>query len=305
MSGPFDNIIAALREVVLGKERAIRLSLTCLMSGGHLLLEDIPGIGKTTLALSLARVLGLDFARIQFTSDLLPADITGVSIFDPRAQAFTFRPGPIFHQLVLADEINRAMPKTQSALLEAMGEGQVSAEGHTYELRKPFFVVATENPVEQFGTFPLPESQLDRFAMSLRMDYPNRAAETQLLTQLGTRERIQAMSPLLDQDGLGRLQSQVARVEVGSALVDYVLDLAWATRRSERLRMGLSPRGCEALVKAAKAWAFMNGRAFCVPEDVQAVAVAVLRHRLLPRGDYSSWKPEQLAESFLQEVPIP
>lgn len=305
MTEPLQRVVQAVGQIVLGKERVIRLAVTTLLARGHLLLEDIPGIGKTTLALTLARAVGLQFGRIQFTSDLLPADITGTTVFNPKDQTFTFRPGPIFRQVILADEINRATPKTQSALLEAMGEAQVSVEGVTYRLPQPFFVVATQNPIEQYGTFPLPESQLDRFFMSLRMDYPARAVEKDLLNRLDSRRRIAAMNPVLRTEDLLHAQEEALKVRVADPLLDYVLDLVWATRHSERLVMGISPRGAEAIVTAAKAWAYLEGRDYCLPEDVQAIAPSVMRHRLVPSGDYSTLRREQVVEELLRSVPIP
>jgi MoxR-like ATPase len=299
------RIVQTVSEVVLGKEQVIKLAAACLLARGHLLLEDIPGIGKTTLALSLARVLGLSFGRIQFTSDLMPADITGTLVFNSREQTFTFRPGPIFRQLILADEINRATPKTQSALLESMGEGQVSVEGKSYALKQPFFVIATQNPLEQYGTFPLPESQLDRFMMSLSIDYPSRAAEKALLNRLDTRRRIRELSPVLGPEEISALQDKVQRIKTADPLIDYVLDLVAATRRSERLVAGLSPRASEALVMAAKAWAFLEGRDYCVPEDVQAVLGPVAGHRLAHIHEHSSAGRRRTIEDLLEQVPVP
>lgn len=305
MSQPMQRVVETVGQVVLGKEKIVRLAIVTVLARGHLLLEDIPGIGKTTLALTLARTLGLQFGRIQFTSDLLPADITGASVFNPKEQSFTFRPGPIFRQVILADEINRATPKTQSALLESMGEGQVSVDGVTYRLPQPFFVIATQNPVEQYGTFPLPESQLDRFFMSLRMDYPARIAEKRLLERLDSRRRIQALSPVLRAEDLKEAQEQVHQIKTSDALLEYVLDIVWATRRSDKILLGVSPRGAEALVLAAKAWALLEGRDYCQPEDVQAVAAPVMRHRLVPQGEYTTMRREQVAEDLLRSVPIP
>ncbi len=298
------RVVGAVESVILGKSQVVRLAIACLLGRGHLLLEDIPGIGKTTLALVLSRVLGLEFGRVQFTSDLLPADITGISVFNANTHQFIFRPGPIFRQVILADEINRATPRTQSALLEAMAEGQVSIEGVTHSLPAPFFVIATQNPVEQYGTFPLPESQLDRFFMSLRMDYPARETERRLLARLDSRERVAALQPVLSVDELLRLQRAAQTVTTSEPLLEYVLDLVWATRRSEQLLVGLSPRGAETLVQAAKAWAFLDGRAYCLPEDVQAVAPAVMRHRLMPRGEFAALRREQVVEGFLRSVPV-
>ncbi|MHB8868031.1 MAG: AAA family ATPase [Thermoleophilia bacterium] len=305
MDAPFTRVIEAVGRIVLGKEHVIKLSMATVLARGHLLLEDIPGIGKTTLALALARALGLKFSRIQFTSDLLPSDIIGSSVFNSTDQAFTFRPGPLFRQVVLADEVNRATPKTQSALLEAMGEGQVSVEGTTYRLPQPFFVVATQNPIEQYGTFPLPESQLDRFFMSLRMDYPARAVEKELLSRLDSKRRIQALAPVISLAELEDAQERVLYIKTSDALLEYVLDIVWATRRSDKLVMGVSPRGAEATVLAAKAWALISGRDYCIPEDVQAIAPAVMRHRLVTRGEFTGIRREQVVEDLLQTVPIP
>ena len=298
------RVVAAVESVILGKGQVVRLSVACLLGRGHLLLEDIPGIGKTTLALALARALGLDFGRVQFTSDLLPADITGISVFNANKHEFNFRPGPIFRQVILADEINRATPRTQSALLEAMAEGQVSVEGVTHALPSLFFVIATQNPVEQYGTFPLPESQLDRFFMSLRMDYPARETERRLLARLDSKDRVAALEPVVSIEEIHALQQAARNVTTSEPLLEYVLDLVWATRRSEQLLVGLSPRGAEALVQAAKAWAFLEGRAYCLPEDVQAVAPAVMRHRLMPRGEFAALRREQVVEGFLRSVPV-
>ncbi|HZK49286.1 MAG TPA: MoxR family ATPase [Thermoleophilia bacterium] len=305
MNDSLMRVLDAVGRIVLGKEQVIRLSVATVLARGHLLLEDIPGIGKTTLALTLARALGLKFSRIQFTSDLLPADILGSSVFDAKERTFTFRPGPIFHQVVLADEVNRATPKTQSALLEAMGESQVSVEGTTYRLPEPFFVVATQNPVEQYGTFPLPESQLDRFFMSLRMDYPSRAMEKELLGRLDSKRRIQALAPVIGVQELQDAQERVRNIKASDALLEYVLEIVWATRRSDKLVVGISPRGAEATVLAAKAWAYLAGRDYCIPEDVQAVAPAVMRHRLVARGDYANLRREQVVEELIRTVPIP
>ena len=305
MNESLTRVLEAVGRIVLGKERVIRLSLTTVLARGHLLLEDIPGIGKTTLALALARALGLKFGRIQFTSDLLPADILGVSVFDSNERTFTFRPGPIFHQVVLADEVNRATPKTQSALLEAMGESQVSVEGKTYRLPQSFFVVATQNPIEQYGTFPLPESQLDRFLMSLRMDYPARAVEKELLGRLDSKRRIQALAPVIGMRELEDAQERVRNIKTSDALLEYILEIVWATRRSDKLVVGISPRGAEATVLAAKAWAYLAGRDYCIPEDVQAVAPSVMRHRLVTRGDYATIRREQVVEDLIRTVPIP
>jgi MoxR-like ATPase len=298
------HILESANSVVLGKEQAVRLAVSCLLARGHLLLEDLPGVGKTTLALALARILGLDFGRIQFTSDLLPADILGVSVLDPREGALNFRPGPIFHQIVLADEINRATPKTQSALLEAMAEGQVSTEGQTHTLPRPFFVIATQNPVEHYGTFPLPESQMDRFMMVVTMGYPNRDAERGLLESLDIRRRIDALSALTGPEELLHIQSQVEEVMVAQPLLEYVLDLAESSRVSDRLLVGISPRGSESWVKAAKAYAFLAERDYCVPEDIQAVAEVVLAHRILPSAEFEKVERGSLVREMVRSVPV-
>ena len=275
-----DGIIAAAGRVILGKEHELRLALACLIARGHLLIEDLPGVGKTTLAHVLAKALGLQFRRIQFTSDLLPADILGTSVYDREEGGFNFHHGPIFAQLVLADEVNRATPKTQSALLEAMEENQVTIEGHTYPLPEPFFVVATQNPAYQIGTFPLPESQLDRFLMRLELGYPDAAAERQLLKSEDRRELLKDMNAGTDLATLIALQSAVPAVTISDALVDYVQALLKFSRESPFYRNGLSPRAGVGIVRAAQAWALLAGRRFVVPEDVQAVLPAVAVHRL-------------------------
>jgi MoxR-like ATPase len=298
------EILQTVNRVVLGKDAAVRLALSCLLARGHLLLEDLPGVGKTTLALALAHTLGLHFGRIQFTSDLLPTDIVGVSVLNLKEGALEFRPGPIFHQIVLADEINRATPKTQSALLEAMAEGQVSVEGETRSLPRPFFVIATQNPVEHYGTFPLPESQMDRFMMVINMGYPDRRAERELLESLDIRRRIDRMSPLLGDEEILRLQDRVDEVRVASHLLEYVLDLAASSRASERLLIGISPRGSECWVKAAKAWAFIHNRDYCLPEDIQAVAGPVVAHRVLPRTEYEKVDRDTLVGELIRGIPV-
>jgi len=266
--------------LIVGKQDTLRLALTCVLAGGHLLIEDVPGVGKTTLAHVLARLLGLDFQRIQFTADMLPADILGVSIYDRSEGRFHFHPGPVFAQLVLADEINRATPKTQSALLEAMEERQVTADGETRELPVPFFVVATQNPRSQIGTFGLPESQLDRFLMRISLGYPDPAAERQLLAGGDRRAMLKEVPARIDSDTLLAWQAHVDRIHVAPALLDYVQALLAATRASPHWELGLSPRAGLALLRAARAWAMIDGRAQVVPEDVQAVLPSVAGHRL-------------------------
>ncbi|HMU99895.1 MAG TPA: AAA family ATPase [Rhodocyclaceae bacterium] len=301
---PIAAVLAAASQVILGKEREIRLALACLLARGHLLIEDIPGVGKTTLAHALARLLGLEFSRIQFTSDLLPADITGVSLFDRDSGAFRFLPGPIFCQLVLADEINRATPKTQSALLEAMEERQVTAEGETRSLPAPFFVIATQNPAHQIGTFPLPESQLDRFLMRLELGYPDRAAEKALLAAGGRRETADRLLPLVTPTELVAFQDVVASVHVAPALIDYLQVLVEATRRDGAWRHGLSPRAGLALLAAARAWAWIDGRGLVLPDDLQAVLPAVACHRLRSAQGSGHAQPEDMA-ALIRAVPIP
>ncbi|WP_174875968.1 AAA family ATPase [Vogesella oryzae] len=277
-----------LDALILGKPQATRLALACLLAGGHLLIEDVPGVGKTTLAHSLAAVLGLSYRRVQFTSDLLPADVLGSSVFLPADGRFEFRPGPVFSQLLLADEINRASPKVQSALLEAMEEQQVSADGTTHALPAPFFVIATQNPFGQQGTFPLPESQLDRFLMRISLGYPPPEAELKLLQDGDRRQLLPALKPAVSVDELLSLQQRVRALHVSPALAGYVLALLQATRQNEQFVHGLSPRAGLGLLAAAKAWALLEGRDHVLPEDIKAVFVAVVAHRLTPRLPGSS-----------------
>ena len=273
-------VITAANHIILGKEKQVRLALACLLAHGHLLIEDLPGVGKTTLAQTLARLLGLQFSRIQFTSDMLPADVIGLSIYDRENSGFKFLPGAIFSQFLLADEINRATPKTQSALLEAMEERQVTIDGLTRPLPEPFFVIATQNPSTQTGTFPLPESQLDRFLLRIELGYPDRAAERELLEGGGRRERLSQLAACLTPEQIVLLQQGVSAVHVSPALLDYVQLLVEATRTSAQFVHGLSPRAALALLSATRAWAFIDGRKMVVPEDVQAVLPGVACHRL-------------------------
>ena len=305
MRNLLDAVIAQTGELILGKERQVRLALACLMARGHLLIEDLPGMGKTTLAQGLARVLGLGFRRVQFTSDLLPADILGVSIYQPDSRDFHFHPGPVFSQLVLADEINRATPKTQSALLEAMEERQVTSDGITHTLPQPFFVIATQNPSHQVGTYPLPESQLDRFLMRIAMGYPDRNAERELLQGRDRRELLQDMHPVLDGARLLRLQQLAGQMRVSNALLDYVQDLIGASRHTPWFVHGLSPRAGTALLSAARAWAMLEGRDMVLPEDVQAVAASVIGHRLQPAATVTGQSDAALVARFIESVPIP
>lgn len=274
------TIIAALSHVILGKEPQIKLALACILARGHLLIEDLPGMGKTTLAHALARVLGLDFRRVQFTSDLLPADILGVSVYDRNTSAFTFHPGPIFTNVLLADEINRATPKTQSALLEVMEERQMTMEGETRKLPAPFIVIATQNPETHIGTFPLPESQLDRFLMRISLGYPDATSERNLLANGGSRDSLQAMTPATNGQGLLEMQRDVARINVSDALLDYLQAILDYSRRAPEFEAGLSPRAGLALKQCAQAWALMEGRHYAIPEDLQAVLPSVAGHRL-------------------------
>jgi MoxR-like ATPase len=296
-------LLAAANQIILGKDAPIRLALACLLARGHLLIEDLPGVGKTTLAQTLARLLGLQFSRIQFTSDLLPADIMGISIFERERSAFKFLPGPIFSQVVLADEINRATPKTQSALLEAMEERQVTVDGETRALPSPFFVIATQNPSHQMGTFQLPESQLDRFLIRLELGYPERAAERALLEGGGRREQLLTLSACLSVEQFLRLQEQAAAVHASPALLDYLQALIEATRSSPHFINGLSPRAALSLLAAARAWAFVDGRNSVLPEDVQAVLPGVACHRLrLARSGAQARSDDVLA--LIHAVPV-
>lgn len=301
MRSRLERCLSSVNQVLLGKEKQVRLAVCCLLARGHLLLEDLPGMGKTTLSHALARTMGLGFQRVQFTADLLPGDILGTSVYDRGSGGFVFHPGPIFAELLLADEINRATPKTQSALLEAMEEGQVTVEGSTRPLPEPFFVIATQNPASQGGTFALPESQLDRFLMRLSLGYPTRAAEKALLLGTARRDLLPRLEPVLDRAGLAEMQAVIGQVRVSDALADYVLRLADATRREAAFACGLSPRGSLALLGAARAWAFMAGREYVIPEDVQAVLPAVVGHRLVASGERMD--QASLVRWLLAEVP--
>jgi len=297
--------IAALETVILGKSAQVRLCLACLLARGHLLIEDVPGVGKTTLAHALAHVLGLAWQRVQFTSDLLPADVIGVSVFERTRQVFEFRKGPIFTQLLLADEINRASPRTQSALLEAMEERQVSADLTTYSLPDPFFVVATQNPHDEVGTFALPESQLDRFLMCVTLGYPDSDHERELLKSGSRRELLPQIAPTLNSAALLRIQAAVREVHVAEVLLDYTLALIARTRARADLKLGLSPRAGQGLIRAAQAWAYMQNRMAVMPEDVQAVLPAVVAHRLERREDLDVRAGSALTDEILKAVPVP
>ena len=298
-----ERLIEAAGQIILGKETQVRLALACLIARGHLLIEDLPGVGKTTLAHVLGRALGLHFQRIQFTSDMLPADIIGVSVYERDTGAFKFHPGPIFAQVILADEVNRTTPKTQSALLEAMEEHQVTVEGETRKLPEPFFVIATQNPSEHVGTFPLPESQLDRFLMRIELGYPDRDAERALLSGTDRRDLLASFDPCMSPAELVEQQSNAQRVHVAPALLDYVQAIVEHTRRSPDYVTGLSPRAALALVHSARAWALLEGRDKVIPEDVQAVLPGVAAHRLRPAHDDA--RRVDVGAQLLAAVPIP
>ncbi len=304
MEALLNQVITQVGSVILGKERPIRLALACLLARGHLLIEDLPGVGKTTLAHVFATTLGLRFNRIQFTSDLLPADILGVAVYERESGEFRFHPGPIFAQLILADEVNRATPKTQSALLEAMEEHQVTSEGETRPLPEPFFVIATQNPVNQIGTFPLPESQLDRFLMRIELGYPDVAAERALLAGRDRRDLLAELPPVMTPEQLVQAQAQVRAVKVSPALLDYVQALLEYSRRSPHFLTGLSPRAGLGLLAGARAWALLAGRDYALPEDVQAVLPHVAGHRLQQVQSEGARGSEGLAVWF-NEVAIP
>ena len=300
-----DKIVDDISRVILGKKEAIRLSLTCLLARGHLLIEDLPGVGKTTLSHALASTLGLDYQRIQFTSDLLPADILGISIYDRDSSTFSFHPGPIFSQLILADEINRATPRAQSALLEAMEESQVTVEGRTRVLPEPFFVIATQNPSNQVGTFPLPESQLDRFTMRIELGYPDNAAERELLKGRDRRELLKHVTPTIDSEQLIAMQQQAESIHVSEALLDYLQDLLDYSRRSADYVNGLSPRAGLAVLRCARAWALMHGHPQVLPEDIQQVLPSIIGHRLSRVQDNGHASQQDNATHLIKQVPIP
>lgn len=297
------SLLDQLNTVVVGKKQQVQDCVACLLAGGHLLIEDVPGVGKTTLAHALAHSFGLQFARVQFTSDLMPSDLTGVSVYDRASEGFVFHPGPVFTQVLLADEINRASPKTQSALLESMEEKQVSVEGKTHPLPTPFFVIATQNPQEQLGTYPLPESQLDRFLMRISLGYPDRAAELQLLAHHGHRSQADHLAAKLSAQELAQLQQAVLQVHAADPLLHYVQDLLEATRNGQWFVQGLSPRAGIALLRAAKANALMHARNYVSPDDVQAMFVPTMAHRLHAVARSGRGTIEQ-ARAMLQAVAV-
>jgi MoxR-like ATPase len=306
MNAEIDEVISRVATIILGKQHQLRLALACLLARGHLLIEDLPGVGKTTLAHALATTLGLHYQRIQFTSDLLPADILGVSIYNRDSGGFQFHPGPVFSNIVLADEINRATPKAQSALLEAMEERQVTVEGETRRLPQPFFVIATQNPFHQIGTFPLPESQLDRFLMRIELGYPDDQAERILLQGEDRRKLLDGIAPALSPGRLLKVQSQVDTVHVSDALLDYLQALLGYSRHAPHYQNGLSPRAGLALLHSARAWAFLEGRDLVLPEDLQIVLPAVINHRLQPATDYvEDLSVMERMRLFLDSVPVP
>ncbi len=297
------SILGQLQKVIVGKPSQIQDCVACLLAAGHLLIEDVPGVGKTTLAHALARTFGLQFSRVQFTSDLMPSDLSGVSIYERGKEAFVFHPGPIFAQVLLADEINRASPKTQSALLEAMEEKQVTVEGETRALPSPFFVIATQNPHDQLGTYALPESQLDRFLMRISLGYPDRASERELLAGHDRRDLVDALQSQLTLAEFAQLQQQVLAVHASDALLNYVQDLIAASRSGKWFLQGLSPRAGIAVIRAAKAQALLCGRNYVAPDDVQAILPQTIAHRLIPVGDAGRGAVEQV-RAMLEAVPL-
>jgi len=301
-----DEIISFLSPYLQGKANALKLALIAFFSRGHLLVEDLPGLGKTTIAIAIAKALGMDFGRIQCTSDLLPSDITGLSIFNKNTSAFEFRPGPVFNNIVLVDEINRATPKTQSALLEAMAEKQTTIEGTTYKLQRPFFVIATQNPVEQFGTFPLPESQLDRFMMKVSVGYPSRSAVMEILKSGSRREELYAIDPMMTKEQVSDIQSEIRQnVFVSDKVIDYILDIVETTRSSRHVLAGISTRGVLAIQATARTLAYFSGRNYVIPEDVKDLAEFTIPHRLIYREEYGSLNKKEIIQSLIDEIRIP
>ncbi len=301
---------SALRRIIRGKDEVVRLALVSILARGHLLIEGVPGVGKTTLAHALARAIDCDFQRVQFTSDMLPSDVLGISIYSTAEQRFEFKQGPIFTNILLADEINRTTPKTQSALLEAMNERQVTIEGRPLSLPAPFLVIATQNPIEHHGTYPLPESQMDRFLLRVRMGYPEAASEKEILRGTAGAARLEDLQPVLSGADIIQLQQEVDRVKVDDSLVDYALQIVNRTRENEHLSLGVSPRGSLMLYRAAQAMAFLEGRAFCTTDDFKQLAVATFAHRIVVNARYSSTakkaeQSEQILREIVDSVPVP
>ena len=317
---PLETVIAAshrasrleneLKKVIRGKDEIVRLALVSVLARGHLLIEGVPGVGKTTLAHALARCLGCSFQRVQFTSDMLPSDIIGISIYSAAEQKFEFKRGPVFTNVLLADEINRTTPKTQSALLEAMNEGQVTVDAASHSLPQPFLVIATQNPVEHHGTYPLPESQLDRFLMRVQMGYPDSKSEREILRAEAGTAQLDNLEPVLTGADVLEMQQVVTEVEVDDSLVSYALEIVSRTRKHEKLTLGVSPRGSQMLYRAAQAMAFLDGRGFCVPEDFKPLAIPVFAHRVAVHGMHGSGvkKPvraEEVIQEIVDSVPVP
>lgn len=305
-SDRIDYIIESLSKYLQGKTRALKLSLVAFFSKGHLLIEDLPGLGKTTLAIGIAKALGLSFGRIQCTSDLLPTDITGLSIYNKTTGEFEFHPGPVFNNIVLVDEINRATPKTQSALLEAMGEEQVTIEGRTYKLPKPFFVIATQNPVEHFGTFPLPESQLDRFIMKISIGYPSSDSEREILRGGSKREELYSIEPIMNRDEVLQIQEDIrGNTYISDRILDYALKIIEATRSSKYLKAGISTRGALALMYTAKTNAYFHGRDFVIPEDIKELAEYTIPHRVMFKEEYENLNKKEIIRALIEEIQVP
>ena len=300
-----DKIIKTLSRFLQGKERALKLTLITFFARGNLLIEDLPGLGKTRLAIGIAKILGLQFGRVQCTSDLLPSDIIGLKIYNKKTESFEFHQGPIFNNIVLVDEVNRTTPKTQSALLEAMGEKQITVEGETYKLPKPFFVIATQNPIEQFGTFPLPESQLDRFMMKISLGYPSREAEKEIILGGSRRKEMDEIQPVLTKEEVLKIQEDITNVYLSEKIVDYILDIVNLTRTDEKFLSGLSIRGTLAIVKTARANAYFHGRDYVIPEDIKELAVYTIPHRVILKEEYENLSKEEIIKSILERVKVP
>jgi MoxR-like ATPase len=302
-SGKLAELLRTISRVVKGKDDVIQLALTTLLARGHLLIEDVPGVGKTTLAQALARSLRCSFQRIQFTSDMLPSDVIGVSVYNPTTQGFEFKPGPIFANIIVADEINRTTPKTQSALLEAMNESQITVDNHTHPLPRPFLVLATQNPIEHHGTYPLPESQLDRFLMRIRMGYPDRESEKNIIRNNAGASPVDSVTPTMDAADVLAMQDVVSQIKVEESLLDYALEIVERTRQTEQLSLGVSPRGAVMLHRAAQARAFLEGRDYCLPDDFKRLIVPVFAHRVVVSSRYvSTQKKSEQAEAILREI---